>query len=474
MPDQTISPLQRNAEALFYEGVALLSAGSASQAEACFRQAAEICPEFGEAHANLGLLLAQRGETVAAEVSLRHALELGAHNAEIYLNLGSLLAEKEEFAQAENIYMQGLCHHSDAAPLWSNLGVLHACLKQEDKAEICYRTALQLDNRHGLARFNLAYVLLRKGNLQEGFACLEGRDWYAALDTALSSEMNIPRWQGEPLEGKSILITCEAGHGDMIQFCRYARELKARGASDVSVLCHTGLRRLFATLDGIDNVYTLGQNIPGGNWDFWCPPLSLPHYCGITLETIPAHIPYLHAQPQAVVEWNTRLPAGKLRVGLAWRGNPKYENDAHRSLPHLARLIPLWSVQNVHLVSLQKGPGEDEIRTIAGAFPLANIGTQLSDFADTAAVIANLDLVISVDTAVAHLAGAMGKPCWVLLPDFKTDWRWLTDRDDTPWYPGRMRLFRQDARHNWDIVVHRVTSALEVFAKTHTKHEAGV
>jgi len=174
---------------------------------------------------------------------------------------------------------------------------------------------------------------------------------------------------------------------------------------------------------------------------------------------MPAAIPYLAAEPELVRLWTGRLPQQGLRVGLAWKGNPDFENDADRSLPSLATLAPLAAAGAVHFVSLQKGPGEDEALNPPAGMSLYAAGPQLRDFADTAAVIANLDLVISVDTAVAHLAGAMGKPCWVLLPDYRCDWRWLTGRNDTPWYPF-MRLFRQSAAGDWAPVIDAVRREL--------------
>jgi hypothetical protein len=274
-----------------------------------------------------------------------------------------------------------------------------------------------------------------------------------------------PFWEGEPLAGKSIVIGLEAGHGDMIHFCRYAVLLKERGAV-VSVVSHPALRRLFATLPGVDHVHALGDELPGG-WDYWTRPMRLPGLFGTEMSSIPAVVPYLHAQPELVEHWRGMLPQNGLRVGLAWRGNSNFENDADRSLPSLMALAPLGAVAgsgaSLHFVSLQKGLGEDEALVPPVGMALHPVGPLLADFADTAAVIANLDLVISVDTAVAHLAGAMGKPCWLLLPDYRCDWRWMKDRDDTPWYPT-MRLFRQPRDGGWTPLIAQVAAALRGLA----------
>jgi tetratricopeptide (TPR) repeat protein len=448
-------------ETLFYEGVALMTAGSAPQAEQCFRRACDLKPEFGEAHLNLGLLLEQRGLPDEAEKSYRQALRYGASHPEVYLNLGGLALAQEQLDKAREIFTRGLHTHPESAALWSNMGVLYACEKKEAQAESCYRTALRQAPGNTHARFNLAYVLLRQGRYVEGFEYLEARDWYAGFRRVLSDEMGVPRWQGEALSGRSVLITCEAGHGDMIQFCRYASNLKAAGATRVDILCHPGLRRLLESLADADEIHALGEETGDKTWDFWCPALTLPHFCGTTLENLPNAIPYLHATVEDKARWLPRLPAGRPRIGLVWHGNRNFENDRHRSLPHVSSLLPLWSVTGAHFVSLQKGSGEDELASLPDTCPLIALGADLQDFADTAGVLANLDLLITVDTGVAHLAGAMGIPCWVLLPDYKTDWRWLTNREDSPWYPQNLRLFRQPAPNRWSEVISQVAGELE-------------
>jgi Flp pilus assembly protein TadD len=444
------------AEALFFEGNRLMEAGDADGAEACFRQALALAPDFSEAIANLGLLQERAGAVAEAEACYWRAIAICPDAPQVYLNLGVLLTKVKRFADAELVYRQALQLAPNLPTAWSNLGVLLACLKREDEAERCYRTALDLDASHADACFNLAYVLLRQGRFEEGWRCLEARDWYAIL----AKHFTCPRWQGESLAGKSVVIGFEAGHGDMIQFCRYAVVLKAMGAARISVVCHPGLKVLFGTLSGVDEVFSFNESVPASGWDFWTPPMSLPHYCQTRQNSVPAPIPYLAAHPASVAKWSRLLPSG-LRVGLVWKGNPRFENDGDRSLPSLAVLAPLGPVAGVRFVSLQKGPGEDEARRPPPGLSVLALGDVLADFADTAALVANLDLVISVDTAVAHLAGALGKPCWVLLPDYRTDWRWLSERSDSPWYPERMRLFRQPSgSDDWSPVIVTVGEAL--------------
>ena len=453
------------AEALFFQGTRRMESGDAGNAESCFRKALQLAPDFAEAYANLALLLDRRGDVRTAEIYYRHSLELGLARAETCLNLGALLAKQKRFIEAEAAYREAidLSPHTPAA--WSNLGVLYACMKREKEAEQCYRTAMTLDESYATARFNLSYLLLRQGKLEEGWSCLEARNWLAAL----SAQLACPRWQGEPLVGKSILIGYEGGHGDMIQFCRYIPVLKARGAASITLLCHPALKVLFSSLDGVDSVISFDAPIPSTGFDFWTPPLSLPHHCKTRLDSIPATIPYLRAQPDRIEKWAPFIPQDGLRVGLVWKGNPLFDGDTDRSLPSLDVLAPLGSVAGVHFISLQKGAGEMEAMSPPAGLPLIDLGTRLEDFADTAAIVTNLDLVICSDTAIAHLSGALGIPCWVLLSEYKTDWRWLKSRTDSPWYPGVMRLFRQSKMGDWNTVVAEVSNALgQLAAIPHT------
>ncbi len=451
------NPQYSEAEALFFLGTRCMEQGDAGAAETCFRQAVQLAPDFAEAYANLGLLLDRKRDAQAAEIYYRRSIQLNPGYAQTHLNLGVLLANQKRFDEAEATYQQALALSPESPAGWSNLGVLYACMKREAEAAQCYRTAMELDPQYGKARFNLSYLLLRQGRFEEGWSCLEARDWYAAL----GSRLEFPRWQGEALTGKSMLLCYEAGHGDVIQFCRYAAVLKAQGAASITLICHPALQTLLAQLESVDKVIAYDQPIPTTGWDFWSPLLSIPYHCQTRLDTIPAQLPYLHAPAERIEKWAELLSSAGLRVGLVWKGSTQFENDADRSLPSLDVLAPLGTVAGVHFISLQKGAGEDEALHPPVGLLLTHLGAQLTDFADTAAVISNLDLVICVDTAVAHLAGALGKPCWVMLPEYKPDWRWLTERTDSPWYPGVMRLFRQTVMGDWSPVVTELVAALE-------------
>ena len=448
---------RRIAEEAFYEGVRQLQGGDAARAIDCFRSALAGQPDFAEANANLGLLLEGNGDLPGAEECYRRAIRTDPESFEVRLNLGALLAERKEFAAAERLYREAVLLRPASASPWSNLGVLYACQHREIEAEQCFRTAIDLDESYGRARFNLAYVLLRQGRFAEGWRCLEYREWRSPR----VAELSCPRWQGESLQGKDILVGCEAGIGDMIQFSRYADSLKELGARRVSMLCHPQLLRLLRGLAAIDELIALDQPLPEQPWDYWTPLLSIPRLCGTTLDSIPAPIPYLRASGERTAEWRQILARRGFRVGLVWKGNPRFENDADRSLPSLAVLAPLATVAGVQFVGLQKGAGEGDTCLAAALPPIANLGPDLRDFADTADLLAELDLLISVDTAVVHLAGAMGKPCWLLLPAYKADWRWLKERADSPWYPKGMRLFRQEAGADWNPLVANVAAALQ-------------
>jgi len=450
-----------DAEICFFEGNRHMLGGEADQAETCFREAIRLAPDLSEAHANLALLLDQAGSKTEAEEHYRRAIACNPDIGQTYLNFGAFLANQKRFAEAEAAYQSALKLNPNSAAAWSNLGVLQACRKQEKEAENSYLRAIELDADYKLAQFNYSYLLLRQGRYEEGWRCFEARNWYARLEQYLA----LPRWRGELLEDKSVLIGIEAGHGDMIQFCRYSALLKARGATRIGIICHPALKTLFSTLDSVDLVIALDEPLPSSHWDFWTPPLSVAFYCQTRLDSIPATLPYLRADRKKLEFWAAKMcDFTGLRVGLVWKGSTSFENDADRSLPDLETLAPLSSIAGVRFFSLQKGAGENEADNPPQGMSLVKLGPQIFDFSDTAAIVENLDLVISVDTAVAHLAGALGKTCWILLPDYKADWRWLAERNDSPWYPGVVRLFRQPRMGDWATVIDEVRAALQIFA----------
>ncbi|MGC8492858.1 MAG: tetratricopeptide repeat protein [Syntrophobacteraceae bacterium] len=446
-------------QAFTLEGNRLLAAGDAEGAAECFRKGLGLIRGFSRALLHLAALLKQYGEPEDAEKFATLAASLFHENSAIPATPDPPHEQPPILAEAAAECLAALRLEPGSPAVWTNLGVHLARAKREEEAEQCYRTAIELDDDFSNAYFNLSYLLLRRGEFEEGLHCRESRKSHGHLDNYFT----FPRWNGEPLQGKSVIIGFEGGHGDMIHFCRYASVLKAMGAGRISIACHPGLKTLFETLSGCDEALFFPEEVPTDGWDFWTLAMSLPYLCKTRLHNIPAPIPYLEADPARVAKWSQRLPPSGLKIGLVWRGNPKFENDNHRSLPSLDVLAPLAALPGAHFVSLQKGQGEEEAKLPPAGLRLLALGTDLRDFADTAALMASLDLVISVDTAAAHLAGAMGKPCWVLLPDHLPDWRWLTGRTDSPWYPKGMRLFRQPPGGSWDEVVASVREALQLF-----------
>ncbi len=312
------------------------------------------------------------------------------------------------------------------------------------------------------AQYALGYLLLLTGRLQEGWQGFEARRQIQRMQPL---QILRPLWDGSPVPERRVLLHAEEGLGDTIQFCRFVPLLAERARIVFGV--PQALVRLLAGLPGIEQIVTMGDPAPA--FDMHLPLLSAPHVLSTTLETIPAAVPYLHADPDQVADWHGRLrDLPGLRIGLAWAGNPHLVNDRRRSIP-LDRLAALADVSGVSFVSLQKGAAASQVSAALPQMVLHDWTDRLVDFADTAALIENLDLVISVDTSVLHLAGALGKPVW-LLNRFDTDWRWLLDRNDSPWYPT-LRQFRQPQPGDWDAVVQAVRVALaQVAAEGRAEH----
>lgn len=446
-----------DALALFQQGIQFLAAGATPAAKDAFRQALCLNPAFAQAHGNLGYALEQEGALSEAEACYRKALNLDAAIPTLHLNLGAVLVRQKRHQEAEASYAAALALEPKSSAVWCNLGALNLNLKNDARAEACLRHAIALDPTNAKARFNLATLRLRKGYFEEGWALFEARDWYRGLERMLTCS----RWQGEALAGKSVLVSYEAGHGDVIQFCRYIPLLKAQGAANVTLLCHPPLKTLLQSLAGVDAVCAFNETLVLGDFDYWLPLMSAPYHFGTRVDSVPDRLPYLHASPQHLDHWSNRMEAAHsvTRIGLAWKGNPNFENDQDRSLPHLQILAKLWAVAGIQWISLQKGAGEEDIAECK-AQPLTDLGSIMQDFADAAAIISHLDLVITVDTAMAHLAGALGKPCWLLLPWYMTDWRWGDVGSESIWYPQVMRIFRQGPDCDWEPVVKEIVLAL--------------
>jgi tetratricopeptide (TPR) repeat protein len=483
-------------EALLNLGVTLKALGRLDEAEACYRRALDISPNFAEAHFNMGVTLQQSYRLTEAEVSYRHALQIKPDFAEAHSNLGNTLKESGRLNEAEICYRQALQINPDSAELHSNLGVLLKDLGRLNEAEACcqqalqikpdfagaynnlgvilkesgllleaensYRRALQINPDYAEAHSNLAITLLTRGDLTAGW---EENEWRWSTPQMITGRRNFaqPQWRGEMAEGQTLLIHAEQGYGDTLQFCRYASLAATRGLR-VILEVQTPLVRLLRNLPHVDRVVGSGDELPV--FDLHCPMLSLPLALKTTLATIPSAQSYLQTDKMQVNAWQIRLadlPGKGHRIGLVWAGNSHSHwpqaavIDRQRSLPP-ERLLPLFKLSGFHFFSLQK-----EGTATPKGFPLTDLMDEMEDFADTAALIANLDLVIAVDTAVAHLAAALGKPVWVL-NRFDSCWRWLRGRQDSPWYPS-VRLFRQPKSGDWQTVIEKVVEDLTLFAE---------
>ncbi|PZR50899.1 tetratricopeptide repeat protein [Paraburkholderia fungorum] len=434
------------------------------EAEAAYRQAIAHRPDYAEAHYNLGLALSNLERLAEAETAYREAIRCGPEIVHAYNNLGCVLRLLDRLPEAIEAFSQALALRPDLAEAHYNVGTALAQLKQLPEAEAAYRRALALRPDYGDARFGLAVLLLGMGRFEEGWRLYECRyDQPGFVHHKTRSMLSCPQWQGDTLAGKSLLVWQEDGLGDMLQFGRYFALLKAQGAAHIAFACAPVLHRLMVAVDGIDAVLdhdTALARVAASTYDCWTSLLSAPLHLRTTVDTIPRAL-RLAAEPSHVEKWRPILetmPPGR-KIGLVWKGNPKHHNDANRSIPTLATLAPLWSVPGIGFVSLQKGQGEDEARNPPAGQPLLELGSMVNDFADTAAIIEQLDLVICVDTSTAHLAASLGKPCWVMLPEKDVDWRWMHERSDSPWYPHTLRLFRRAAGEAWPVTVERVRQA---------------
>ena len=527
-----------DAEALAQLGVALAESGQRGEAIACFEQALRRHPESATTHNNLGIALAQEGRLTEAVASLERALQVQPEYAETCYNLASVLQQLGRRDAAITRFQQclrlqpnhaGACNNlglalteakrpheaiivlqhavrlrPDMKEAHNNLGLACTDLGRFAEAEASFQQALRLDSRYAEAHSNLGSAYKEQGRLEEALACYDMalRLTPDAISTQYNRSLALlqqgdyergwlayewrwrrpptpprpfmqPRWDGAPRPEQTILLWSEQGLGDTIQFVRYAALVKER-VKKVVLECPPPLVALLSSCPGVDQVVAEGEPLPA--FDVQAPLLSLPALCGSTLSTVAAQVPYLQADPARVASWRARLAAETgFRVGVVWQGNPRHGWDRHRSLP-LSCLEPLARIAGVRLVSLQKGPGQEQIAEVARRFAVLDLGGELDEsggaFVDTAAVMQSLDLVVTVDTAAAHVAGALGVPVWLALAAI-ADWRWLRQRDDTPWYPS-MRLFRQERLGDWKTVFTRMAEELRPLVAARSKSRIAV
>jgi len=463
-------------------GLAFRNLGQPQQALEMHRRATRLKPLEAAGFTHLGLALRDLGQWADAEAACRHAIALAPHDPLLLNNLGTVLMRAGRFDDAVAAFREVLRRCPDHLKAMNNLGTTCLWAGRPADAVVEYDRALRLAPQHPEVRWHRSIALLTLGDWQRGWPEYEWR-WRCADYRDLCHRFPRPAWNGSPLAGKRILLTHEQGLGDSIQFIRYAPLLAQRGAR-VLLLCQPELTRLFAGVAGVERVIPAAAAAPDPAatvapgraaapallppelrdlpFDLHLPLLTLPLRFATTPQTVPAPAAYLFPDDALREKWRRRLeatagvkPPTTRRVGLAWAGRPIPDPLRTCGLPALA---PLAAVPGVRFVSLQVGAPAAEADHPPAGMSLDNFSGELTDFTETAALIANLDLVITIDSAVAHLAGAMGRPTWTLLPHV-ADWRWLLDREDTPWYPT-MRLFRQPRRGDWTTVAARVAEEL--------------
>jgi tetratricopeptide (TPR) repeat protein len=434
-----------------------------------FRDAVIATPNYPEAYNNLGVILLAEGQSEDSLDACARAIRLNPDYAEAYSNLGNAYYAQGRFNEAVAAVKRALALRPHFPGAQNNLGMASQAAGQPDQALAAYREALALRPDYPAARYNLATALLLTGAYEAGWQDYEWR-WKGGVRTLQPRPFEMPVWTGEDLRDRSLLIHGEQGLGDVLQFARYV-PLLAERAKGVVFEVLPSLKRLFEKMANNVCVIAMGDPIPPV--DFHLSLMSAPHLLKTTVETIPASIPYVVAEPSLSALWEERLSRLKgLKVGLVWAGNHRPHDpsaaaiDRRRSMP-LAVMTPLLRLPGISFVSLQMGTPADQLQTIDPALRPQDWMTEIGDFADTAGLVAQLDLVIAVDTSVAHLAGAMGKPVWIL-SRFDGCWRWLMERDDSPWYPTA-RLFRQTEPGDWKPVIARVVEELKQLLDRHSR-----
>jgi tetratricopeptide (TPR) repeat protein len=429
---------------------ALLALGRLDGAEDGCRTALRLKRNCAEACQVLGHVLCDLGRPEEAIAAYKEALRQRPDLPDLHDNLGLALRQAGRLEEAAEALRQAVAHAPQDVQAQGNLAGLLKELGRLPDAEACYREALRRRPDDPTLHLNLGIVLLLAGRFTEGW---EEYEWRFRARAAQIPPSDRPQWSGEPLGGRTLLIRAEQGMGDTIQFCRYVPCVAEQGQVILEV--QPGLRRLTSRLHGNPRLIAVGEAPP--RFDLYCPLLSLPRL----LDNTGASVPYLTAEPDRVARWRDRLGPGACKIGIAWQGNPSSAAEHGRSVP-LEHFLPLAQVPGVRLICLQKHDGLDQLKTAPASLQIETIGEAFDDgpnaFIDTAALMQSLDLVVTSDTSIAHLAGALGRPVWVALKHVP-DWRWLLSGDDSIWYPT-MRLFRQTERGDWGGVFARIADRL--------------
>jgi tetratricopeptide (TPR) repeat protein len=462
--DQAIVLKPDYAEAYNNRGIVLQDANRLDDAILSFDKAIALFPDHAVAHNNRAVALQDVKRFDDALEGFDRAIALKLDYAEAYYNRAMALHALNRFDEALAGFGKAIALRPDYAEAYHNLGTVLQDLTRLDDALAAYGEAIALRPDYAEAYNNQSFCLLQKGSFEQGWRLHE---WRKKLEAPVGNRFfPQPLWLGrEDISDKTLFVHWEQGLGDTLQFCRYGKLLRDRGAR-VVMSVQEPLYRLLKRMSPYVRIINHDE-VPAA-FDYYCPMMSLPLALGTTLDTILSEQCYIFADEQACKAWDARLPPkakppigiAKIRIGVAWSGNAKHKNDHNRSID-LATFAPLFSA-DAHWISLQKELRRGDAALLQ-ELRIASYGDEMKDFADTAALIDVLDLVITVDTSVAHLAGAMGKQVWILLP-YHSDWRWLLDRDDSPWYPTA-RLFRQDEMRSWENVIARVHAAVHDFVR---------
>ncbi len=435
------------------------------EAETAFRQALRINPNHLRALTSIAATLEKRGDMASAAAHLRHALTRVPDDVGALKSLGHITLKLGNSVEAKHVLDRALkLVPADPDALYTYANCLLRMERLQEAMDL-YLRVRELQPNQARGTFAPAAVLLMDGQYDKGWAAYESRYAMSAF------KPNVPNvrerlWDGGPLNRRRLLVHVEQGFGDTIQFCRYLPLIKERFGADAKVifLCEPELHRVLGTLDGVDEVHHLRQRDVQIVYDVQIPLLSLPHRFGTVLETVPRTIPYLSVPAEAARK--KKLPQSKgalIKAGIVWTGRPSHSDNLYRSIP-MKLLAPLFDINGVDFHSLQVGNGVDELDPHLSRGNVFDHAGEIKDFADTAAIIAELDVLVTVDTAVCHLAGAMGRDVWTMIP-FGGEWRWLRNREDTPWYPS-MRLVRQRILGDWGQVIDRVRDGLEGAVRT--------
>jgi len=439
----------------YVAGRLMQEAGRLGEAEASYRDALALDPGHARAYNNLGCVLHMQGRLDDALVAYRRALDLDPSLPQANQNYASIVRDAGALERAAEQYRRATRANPGDALVFNDLGNTLRELGRHREALDAFGQALALDPGLAAAHFSRSFVLLLLGDYGAGWREYDWR-WRLPAFNAPARRFTQPMWDGRPAPGATLLLHAEQGLGDTLQFARYATLAAARCGA-VVLECQRELVPLMQDMAGVDRVVPRGEPLPA--FDFHAPLMSLPRLFGTTLESIPWDGPYVRASPERAASWDlaVHLDGARLRVGLVWAGRPQQWDDRKRSLS-LERLAPLAAVGGATFFSLQVGEAAAQAATPPQGMHLVDLTSRIADFADTAALVSRLDLVITIDTSVAHLAGAMGVPVWVLVAH-APDWRYHLGRDDQPWYPS-MRLFRQERDGDWSGAIASVAKAL--------------